>query len=176
MTTTTNDRSLFQGAKDMKSIFLVIDYDESRLVMGAYTNRYRADQARRKRPDWRKLRIVEIPLDEPLPDATDADVAANTPGVARTIVELVTEAPERLHSRYGCTVDIPAGTPLVVPVGLTDDKDGILFHCPGVGEMGCTRLVAWYDDCTATWCESCSWSGWGRELRYGLPGSLTGVL
>lgn len=157
----------------MISVFLVCDYDESLIVLGAFTNRYRADKARRKRADWRKLRIVEVPLDRELPEIDIDEVRVNSSHAADRIIRLVTEHPERIVSRSDCTIDLPEDAVLRESVGMTNDSLGFLFQCPS---EGCLATVEWYDDCTATWCERCQWSGWGLELRYGLPGSLTGVL
>jgi len=49
----------------------------------------------------------------------------------------------------------------------------VWYSCP---HEYCTSTVEWFHDDTATWCECCTWSGWGEELRLGRPGSLTGIM
>lgn len=160
----------------MNSVFLVIDYDESAFVLGAFTNRYRANKARKKRADWRKLRIVEVPLDRDLPEIEpDETRVHSSDSVAERLLRLLVENPARIVSRGGCTfedITLEDGT-LVEAIEVTADRVGLCFPCPAAD---CTATIEWYDDCTATWCDRCPWSGWGLELRYGLPGSLTGVL
>ena len=72
-----------------------------------------------------------------------------------------------------CEKPLPEDAVEVESIGATFDQDGKLYPCPG---DGCASYVEWYADCTATWCMRCLWSGWGYELRYGLPGSHTGIL